>query len=314
MEKTNIIPKKEIELPKLSIIHSEKLRIGIASVISSAIVLYLSFYLSEFSETTTIRDVGIVFGLLIAVVPITLLQVKEVQRKDNIDKNMPLFLLALLSAVQSGSNLIKAIEHTAERNMGTLTPELKNLRANISWGMPIDEALKNFAQRTGTKMSKRVVVLLEMAIKIGGDITTNLEMIQRHVTDLQNLEKERKSNLQPYTYTIYIAFAVFIGISAILSSQFFAQIETVQESLNNTMQMTGNSDAGFFSSLADMDIGQLNSLLFNMAIVEAVFGGLAAGKIGSGSYVAGIKHIVIMVLIAVITFMTIQTDIIQIGI
>ncbi len=51
-----------------------------------------------------------------------------------------------------------------------------------------------------------------------------------------------------------------------------------------------------------MDLKQLDSILFNMAIIEAVFGGLAAGKIGSGSYVAGIKHIVIMVVIAIIAF------------
>jgi len=61
MVRIKTIPKKEIEIPKPSIIHSEKFRIGIASVISSTIVFYLSFYLSEFSETTAIRDVGIVF-------------------------------------------------------------------------------------------------------------------------------------------------------------------------------------------------------------------------------------------------------------
>jgi len=60
--------------------------------------------------------------------------------------------------------------------------------------------------------------------------------------------------------------------------------------------------SGVFSALKDMDLKLLDSLLFNMAIIEAVFGGLAAGKIGSGSYVAGIKHIVIMVVIAIIAF------------
>jgi len=43
-------------------------------------------------------------------------------------------------------------------------------------------------------------------------------------------------------------------------------------------------------------------ILFLTPLFEAVFGGLAAGKIGSGSYVAGIKHIVIMVVIAIIAF------------
>jgi flagellar protein FlaJ len=252
-----------------------------------------------YSESNNIRDVGTVFAILAGVVPLTLLQLREAQRKDSVDRNLPLFLLALTSAVQSGANLIKAIEHTADRNMGALTPELKNLRANISWGMPMDEALNNFAIRTGTRMSRRVIILLEMAINVGGDIANNLEMIQQHVTELQNIEKERKSSLAPYTYTIYIAFAVFIGISVILSTQFFSEIANVQDLLRDNVVQ---GQTGMFSSLADLEIGELDKILFNMAIIQAVFGGLAAGKIGSGNYVSGIKHIVIMVIMAVIAF------------
>jgi len=252
-----------------------------------------------YSESNNIRDVGTVFAILAGVVPLTLLQLRDVHRKDSIDRNLPLFLLALTSAVQSGANLIKAIEHTADRNMGALTPELKNLRANISWGMPMDEALENFANKTGTRMSRRIVILLEMAINVGGDIANNLEMIQKHVTELQNIEKERKSSLAPYTYTIYIAFAVFIGISVILSTQFFSEIANVQVLLKESV-VQGQS--GMFSSLAELDIGGLDKILFNMSIIQAVFGGLAAGKIGSGNYVSGIKHIVIMVIMAVVAF------------
>jgi len=300
LQKSNIHNRKNNdELPKPSKIYSEKFKIGIASGIAGTIVFFLSFYLSNFSDTNSTRDIGFIFAVLVAVLPLALLQLKEVQRKENIDRNLPLFLLALVSSVQSGSNLIRAIEHSAERNMGALTPQLKNLKANISWGMPISDALENFAQRTGTRMARRVITLLEMAIRIGGDITDNLEMIQKHVTELQNIEKERKSSLQPYTYTIYIAFIVFIAITVILSSQFFTEIEKVQLLLQDSIT---DSNAGIFSSLANLEIKALNSILFNMAIVEAVFGGLAAGKIGSGSYVSGVKHIVIMVVIAIIAF------------
>jgi len=299
LSKSTEIKKTDVEAPKPSVIYSEKFRVGIGSAVTSVIIFILSFHLSGFSETTSTRDVGIIFAILVGIVPLTLLQLREVKRRDSIDRNLPLFLLALVSAVQSGANLIKAIEQTADRNMGALTPELKNLRANITWGMPIEDAFENFAQRTGTRMAKRVVVLLEMAIKIGGDVTSNLEMIQKYVTELQNLEKERKSSLQPYTYTIYISFVVFIGIAVILSSQFFSEIQVVQDLLIDSGTAGGG---GVFSSLKDMDLELLDSLLFNMAIIEAVFGGLAAGKIGSGSYVAGIKHIVIMVIIAVIAF------------
>ena len=289
-------------IPKPSFIYSQKFRVGVPSVIVGIGIILASLYYVNFSENTSIRDVGVIFGILSMIVPLTMLQVKESQRKDSIDRNLPLFLLALSSAVQSGANLIRAIETTAERNMGALTPELKNLRANLSWGMPVEDSFENFANRTGTKTARRVTVLLEMALKIGGDIRTNLEMIQKHVTELQNLEKERKSSLAPYTYTIYISFAVFLGIAVILSSQFFNQFEVVQQLLSKD---TGTSGGAFFSSIKDVNFEALNQILFNMSIIEAVFGGLVAGKIGAGSYVAGIKHIIVMIVMAVVAFMLI---------
>lgn len=304
MQRANERPRRKrivVEVPKQSIIHSPKIKVVVPSVLVGFIMIVGSLYYSEVTGDTSFRDVIVIFGGLAAIVPFTLLHLRETQRKDNIDRNLPLFLLALSSAVQSGANLIKAIETTADRNMGPLTPELKNLRANISWGMPVDDAFENFANKTGTKMSKRVAKLLEMALNIGGDIRSNLEMIQKHVSDLQNLEKERKSSLAPYTYTIYISFAVFLGIAVILSSQFFSEFEVVQEMLEDTP----GAEGGMFSSITSIDIDALNTVLFNMSIIEAVFGGLAAGKIGSGNYISGIKHIIIMIVMAVVAFMVI---------
>ncbi len=297
MQRVKRKQEKELE-PTQSILKNEIVKTVSFSIIASISVLSLSFYFSEYSDTTTIKDVGLIFGILVGIVPLSIHQLKQVQRRDNIDRNMPMFLLALLSSVQSGANLIKAIEQAAERNLGALTPELKNLKANLSWGTPMEEAFENFAERTGTRVSRRVTVLLEMAMKFGGDVTENLEMIQKHVSEMQNIEKGRKSALQPYTYTIWIAFAVFLAVSVLLTTSFFSEMEKVQEGL----LASGVGTDGLFGSMASMDIGAMESALFNMAIIEAVFGGLAAGKIGSGSYVAGTKHVVGMIVIAVIAF------------
>jgi flagellar protein FlaJ len=285
-------------IPKKSIWKNEIVRSIMYSIIASVSVIVISIEFSELVGSTTIKDVGIIFGIMVGVIPLTIHQLREVQRRDSIDRNMPVFLLALLSSVQSGSNLIKAIEQAADRNLGALTPELKNLKANISWGTPIEDAFENFAKRTGTRVSRRVTVLLEMAMKIGGDVSENLEMIQKHVSEMQNIEKSRKSALQPYTYTIYISFAVFLAVAVLLTTSFFTEIEKVQVGL----LAAGNGKDGLFGSLADMDVSKLEASLFNMAIIEAVFGGVAAGKIGSGSYVAGTKHVVVMIIMAVIAF------------
>ena len=292
--------RKEISIvqPSESILSNNILKTLSFSLIASISVLSMSFYFSEYSNSTTIRDVGLIFGIMVGIIPLTIHQLREVQRKDNIDRNLPVFLLALLSSVQSGANLIKAIEQAGERNLGALTPELKNLRANISWGTPIEDAFENFAERTGTRVARRVTVLLEMAMKIGGDVSENLEMIQKHVSEMQNIEKSRQSALAPYTYTIYISFFVFLAVAVLLTTSFFTEIEKVQDGL----LASGSGTEGLFGSLASMEIDKLESALFNMAIIEALFGGLAAGKIGAGSYVAGTKHVVAMIVVAVIAF------------
>lgn len=287
----------EVKIPTIPFVKTEKFKVGLVSVVASVVVIIFSIYLSNSIQVIT-RDVGIIFGILAGVIPLTMLQLKEVQRRESIDRHLPLFLLSLVSSIQSGSNLIQAIQLTPERNMGNLGPLLKNLKSNISWGMPINEAFANFSKKAGTRMARRVIVLLEIAYKNGGNIAENLETIQRHVSELRNLEKERKSALQPYTYTIYIAYAVFIAISVILSSQFFTQIESVKELLVQENVSSNN----VFAALSGVKINDLNSILFNMAIIESVFGGIAAGKIGSGSYVAGIKHVILMIIIAVIAF------------
>lgn len=287
----------EVDLPKIPLIKTEKFRVSIIAAAACMIVLVMSFYLSSSIAMLT-RDVGILFGIIAGIIPLALLQLKEVQRKEGIDRHLPLFLLSLVSSIQSGSNLIQAIQIVPERNMGELGPILKNLKANISWGMSIEDGFANFAKKAGTRMAKRVTVLLEIAYKNGGNVAENLETIQKHVSELRNLEKERKSALQPYTYTIYIAYVVFIAISVILSSQFFTQIDSVKNLLVDTNMQTNN----MFAAISGVQIKDLDSIMFNMAIIESVFGGLAAGKIGTGSYVSGIKHVIIMIVIAVIAF------------
>lgn len=287
-----------VQIPTIPLLKTEKFKVIVISAVASTFVILFSFYLSNVIQSVT-RDIGIIFGVLAGVIPLTLLHLKEVQRRESIDRHLPLFLLSLVSSIQSGSNLIQAILVTPERNMGSLGPLLNNLKANISWGMPINEAFVNFAQKSGTRMTKRVTTLLEIAYKNGGNVSENLDTIQKHVSEVRNLEKERKSALQPYTYTIYIAYAVFIAITVILSTQFFTQIESVKHLLQ---QNNISSSANIFAALSGVKIDELDSILFNMAIIESIFGGLAAGKVGSGSYVSGIKHVIVMVVIAVIAF------------
>ena len=278
---------------------SKKKKLLALSALSAISVIIITSSISSIVGNTTIRDMGAVAGIIAGVMPMVTLNLKQVYRKNSIDKNLPIFLLALRSSVVSGHSIIQGISEAADRKMGALTPELKNLKANLSWGMPVEEAFDNFVERVQTRTARRVMTLLHLAMETGGDIGETIEVVQKHVSEMENLENERKSTMKPYIFTIYISFAVFLSIVAILVFQFFSEIEKIQVSLASS---GGVQAAGLFGGLVTVDIKQLDKLMLHMSIVESIFGGLAAGKIGEGSFVAGIKHVVILIALSVVVF------------
>jgi len=299
---------KEVEKKlTVSFLSTKKGKTVIRSVIAGVVLLVALTQVSAFTGITMLADIGIVGGFIVAILPTVMIQLNESKRRDNIDRNLPFFLLSIGGSVKAGMSLIRAIEDTADRNMGSLTPELKNLRANISWGMPVEEAFDNFVERVDTRMARRVMVLLKLSMNIGGDVAGTIDVIQKHVTEMANVEKERKAALQPYIYTIYISFAVFLGITLILITQFFVEIENVQNSLRAAVEGSSIGTGGVkgFDSILNISVPMLKKTVFHMTIVEAIFGGLAAGKIGESSIIAGVKHVVVMTILAVVAFMAV---------
>ncbi|MGQ0376246.1 MAG: type II secretion system F family protein [Nitrososphaerota archaeon] len=270
-------------------------------VVVGVVLLIAGPQLAAATGMEMLGTVGMIAGILVMVMPMLMKSVGENRRKDSIDSNLPIFLLSLVSSVESGLSLLRAVEEAANRNMGSLTPELKNLRANISWGMPYHEAFDVFTKKVGTKLARRVSILLQISMDIGGNITDTLNLIQHHVSEMRNIEKDRKSQLAPYIYTIYISFVVFLAISLILTTQFFTEIQVVQDQLRKTAEEK-DIQLGMFGSILGVKVNVITSLMFNMALVEAIFGGIAAGKIGESSFVAGIKHVIILIVITVLAF------------
>jgi len=275
-------------------------KVAIMSGILAVIIVAVTLQVTATSEDTDMRDIGVVAGILIGVFPISYKLHQQQKYLEDVDSHLPLLVQSLISSVESGMSLLQAFEQTADRKLGVLTPELKNFRANMSWGMSLEDAFDNLQLRVQTNLAVHVFTLLHISMDMGGDIIDSLKVIQKHVTDSKSIEKERKSSLQPYVSIIYISFFVFLIIAILLVSQFFAEISNIQEDMMKNSR--GSTQSGVFSALVGFNVEQVKSLLFNMALIEAVFGGLAAGKIGTGSFAAGIKHVVILVIVTVIMF------------
>jgi flagellar protein FlaJ len=206
--------------------------------------------------------------------------------RRQIDEAIPNLLTDISAEVKTGISLDRALEIAATKDYGPLQIELKKLHTQLLLGVPFDVADDNMIKRVRTSMVKRTFGLLVQANRAGGKIEELLDIIQSDANELFLLDKERKSALRPYVVVIYIAFAVFVAVSVLLVDSFFKQV------LGSPTGTTVSFGSG--NGLAGLTLPAIKDLFLQMALIEAIFGGFGAGKLGEGSFTAGFKHVLIM--------------------
>jgi flagellar protein FlaJ len=236
-----------------------------------------------------------VFALLVAIVPVAVLDMKEQSRITNLENALPNFFRDLAGMNDSGMTLPNAIHIVATAEYGTLTPHIKKLDNEMSWGVNFVEALYHFGKGLGTKMADRSVDLIAKASKAGGDVSEVLRAAAKDTFEVVNLQTERRNNMLIYVIIVLVSFTVFLFVIAILVSSFLSTMATA----GAAAAASGAKAHGF---MGQIDIFIYKRLFTHAAILQGLFSGLVAGQMGEGRVTAGLKYSALMVIVAWITF------------
>ncbi len=232
-------------------------------------------------------------ALIVALFPPAAVNYLDGRWRAEIDRRIPEFLIDLSEAGRTGVTLTRAMEMSSKKKYGPLSKELQRIVTLISWGKNLDEALKEFSERVDTRMARRAAVLIMETNRSGGNVQVILETVSSHINELQAIEEERQAMIRPYVGIVYIAFFIFVFIDIMLVRTFFAQIEELQS-------LMAESGGLFFGQT--VKLSQIQRIMFHLAVVEGLFGGLIAGKMGEGSMGDGLKHSLIMMVAGFIIF------------
>ena len=214
--------------------------------------------------------------------------------RTKIDDNIPNMLASISGSVRSGFNIARAIEIAADSDYGPLTEQLRTDKIQLSWGLSFEQVMDDQVRRVDSQLAKRTFASLAQASKSGGNIQDVLEAIQRHTTDLHQIDKETRNALRPYISTIYIAVGIFLAISVVLIDSFFAKIYASNAKLGGAVDI--------FAGLGGLNLPALKGAFLQMGLMESVFGGLGAGKLGEASFAAGFKHVIALALLNIVVF------------
>jgi len=232
---------------------------------------------------------AVLAALITVLIPIAVVDYLNRRWITSIEDNLANLLRDLAESQRTGMTFERALEATAERDYGSLTPEMKKVAAQLSWGVPYEKALDSFAKRVETPLTYRVVTLISETARSGGNIERVMNSIVSHVRDLRSMERERRAQIRPYIFITYITVFVFLFTLVMLFKMFFSTLAEM-------------STAGSVFLAGAVTPTDYRLVFFHMTIVEAFLGGLIGGKMSEGSILSGVKHSAILLIITLLTF------------
>lgn len=221
-----------------------------------------------------------------------------------IERRLPDFLRDVAEAGRFGMTLADAIVVSSGGRYGKLTPEIKKMAAQISWGVPATEALRLFAARVKTPMVQRVVAIIVKSSDAGGDVADVLTMVSHDTKEHQLTEDERRIVMSTYIAVIYISFMVFLVTIWILNVTFLPKMLEASGALEGEAGGALGGASPLASNLPEV-VYNIKVAFFIATIVHALGDGILAGVLDTGKIPNGMRHSFVMLMIAFFAFLII---------
>ncbi|MFT4312374.1 MAG: type II secretion system F family protein [Candidatus Woesearchaeota archaeon] len=131
------------------------------------------------------------------------------RRAREIDNEVLFAARFLLIKLTSGRPLFNALIETSQ-SYGVASKYFKEIVDDINFGTPIEQALTNAMEMTESRFFKKVLFQITNAIKIGVDVSQNLEVVIKEIEEEQHLEIEKYGKKLNSVALFYMLLAIII--------------------------------------------------------------------------------------------------------
>lgn len=228
---------------------------------------------------------SIILGLIVALVFPAIVETNNIRWLRQVDENTPRLLMDVTEAVRSGMPLIQALEEASTRDYGPISQPLAKAMVKFRMTSDLESALRGLGDSLIQPVVRQMSTILLEAYQTGGRVIDVLSTSVELFSNLAEYREERVSQTRPYIFVVYLGTLIFLVISWVILAQFLGPLHAAATD-------PGLEQTGILRSL--LDIKYYKAILFWAAVMESVFGGLVAGKIGSGRISAGLLHTVML--------------------
>ncbi len=226
------------------------------------------------------------FGILSLLAPVLFLRYNAYRVRKDIEDRFPDFLRDVVSGTRAGMSLTQAIKNVEDHDYGKLTPRVKKIAAQLDWGLPFEQVMKQFAKESKSKLVQRAVSTVNQTYRSGGDIYKVLETVSENIEEIKKLRRERESELYSELVSGYIIYFVFLLVLVVMAKYLIPSLVFEFELPTGGGGIT-NPEPIF-------------SVFRGIVIIQSVFSGLVIGKLSEGEIKAGAKHVGVLLIVGYI--------------
>ena len=251
---------------------------------------------------------------LFVLVTYALVREYHTRRLNRIEAAVPELLERLASLNEAGMSVVEGIERVRGSDLGVLTPEVKRIWRDTTYGSNVGDAFVRFGRRVRTTAVTRVVTLLTNAMRASGDMGPVLRVAAEQARAEVKLRRQRRQQMMTYLVVIYVSFLVFLIIVAAVNEVLVPSLPDAVPGPSGDEVSRLPGGANQFEQLGSVDKAAYTLVFFHGAMIQAACAGFIAGQLGEGSLRDGAKHAAIMVSVAYVIFILLSAPVASVSV
>ena len=288
---------KKFEFKKSYIQNKKSYLITLASIISIIVLFALAQVLVGIG--TLNQDIYLYWDLLfisilIMIGPIGIYSYLEFKKKKEMQERLPDFLTEIGDSLSTGMNIFDAVKIAEKGHYGRLSSEIKKMKTQLSWNVSMRNVLFDFADRMKSAIIQRIIIVIDKGLIMGGNTPKIFKAAANEVSQVNQVETQRRTNMSIYALVMLVCFFVFLGIIMMLYNNVFASFFDIQ-----AKQVAG---ASAVLKLNTVNITMLNYTLYSFVFVQSIGAGLLAGFMMDGRLSSGIRYSLVLGIISIVVF------------
>ena len=237
---------------------------------------------------------SIFLAVLLIIGPIGFYNYMQVKKKKQIQERLPEFLVEIGDSLSTGMTIFEAIKAAEKGHYGELALKIKKMKMQLSWNVSVKDVFNEFAVKMKSAIVNRIVITINRGVLMGGSTPKVFKAAAREVSQVNQLEDQRKKDMSIYTIIIVMCFFVFLGIIIILDKTIFTSFLELQ-----SVQTAQIGQGLVMSTVNPM---HLQYTLFSFVYVQSIGAGVLAGFMTEGKLSSGIRYSCVLGIVSFLVF------------